>query len=87
MVMAVAWAKEYGLVGKETKWYMENWVREQVLENSRAKLVLDFEFNLSKTTTSRRPDLVLEDKERNKIWICDMACPQQAKIAAKEMRK
>ena len=27
-------AKEYGLVGKETKWYMENWLRGQVLENS-----------------------------------------------------
>ena len=24
MVMAIAWAKEYGLVGKETKWYKEN---------------------------------------------------------------
>ena len=23
MVMAIAWAKEYGLVGKETKWYKE----------------------------------------------------------------
>ena len=81
MVIAwvIAWAKEYGLVGKETKWYMENWVRGQVLENNRAKLVWHFEFNLRKTTTSRRPDLVLEDKERNKIWICDMACPQQAK--------
>ena len=87
MVMAIAWAKEYGLVGKETKWYMENWLRGQVLENSRAKLVWDFEFNLRKTTTSRRPDLVLEDKERNKIWICDMACPQQANIAAKRNEK
>ena len=70
MVMAIAWAKEYGLVGKETKWYKENWARGQVLENSNAKLVWDFEFNLRKTTTSRRPDLVLENKEKKKIWIC-----------------
>ena len=84
--MAIAWAKEYGLVGKETKRYKENWVRGQVLENSRAKLFWDFEFNLRKTT-SWRLDLILEDKERKKIWICDMACPQQANIAAKEMRK
>ena len=87
MVLAIALAKAYGLVGKETKWYMENWVRGQVLENSHAKLVWDFEFNLRKITTSRRPDLVLEDKERNKIWICDMACPQQANIAAKRNEK
>ena len=87
MVMAIAWAKEYGLVGKETKWYKENWARGLVLENSNAKLVWDFEFNLRKTTTSRRPDLVLEDKEKKKIWICDMACSQQANIAAKRNEK
>ena len=52
------------------------------MENSNA----NFEFNLRKTT-SRRPDLVLEDKERKKIWICDMACPQQANIAAKRNEK
>ena len=86
MMMAIAWAKEYGLVGKETKWYKENWARRQVLENSNAKSVWDFEFNLRKTTTSRRPDLVLEDKEKKKIWICDMAC-QQANIAAKRNEK
>ena len=85
--MAITWAKEYGLVGKETKWYKENWVRGQVLENSSAKLVWNFEFNLPKTTTSRRPDSVLEDKERRKIWICDMTCPQQANIAAKRNEK
>ena len=86
MVMAVARAKEYGLVGRETKLYMKKLVRGQILEGSTGKLVWDFEFNLRKTTTSRRPDLVLEDKERNKIWISDMACPQQANAAAKEMK-
>ena len=44
------------------------------LENSRAKLVRDFEFNLRKTTTSRRSHLMLEEKQ-TKI-ICDMACLQ-----------
>ena len=87
MVMAIAWAKENGLVGKETKWYKENWVRGQGLENSNDKLVWDFEFNLCKTTTSRRPDLVLEDRERKKIWICDMACLQQEIMAAKRSEK
>ena len=59
--------KEYGLAGRETKWYKENWARGQVLENNSAKLVWYFEFDLRKRTTSRRPDLVLEDKERKKI--------------------
>ena len=79
--------REYGLVERETKWYKKTWVRGQMLENSCAKLVWDFEFNLRKTTTSRRPDMVLEDKERNKIWICDMTCLQQANIAAKRNEK
>ena len=65
--MAIAWEKEYWLVGKETKCYKQYWSRGQVLENSTQKLVWDFEFNLNKTTTCRRPDLVLEDKEIKKM--------------------
>ena len=87
MVMAIAWAKEYGLVAREVVWYKENWTRGKVLENANSKLIWDFEFNLRKTTTSRRPDLILEDKEKSKIWICDMACPQQANIVAKRHEK
>ena len=69
MILAVAWAKEYELIGEDTVWYKERWERGTVLENVKAKLVWDFEFNLQKTNTSRRPDLILEDKESKKIWI------------------
>ena len=48
-----------------------------MLENERAKLVWNFEFKLRKTTTTRRPDLTIEDKETKKIWVFDMACLQQ----------
>ena len=85
--MAVAWAKEYDLVSKDTVWYNERWERGMVMENDKGKLVLDFEFHLRKTTTARRPDLILEDKEKKKIWICDMACPQQRNIQAKRLDK
>ena len=57
------------------------------MENDKGKLVWDFEFHLRKTTTARRPDLILEDKEKKKIWICDMACPQQRNIQAKRLDK
>ena len=80
--------KGYELIGEDTVWYKERWERGTVLENSKAKLergtvlengkaklVWDFKFNLRKTNTSRRPDLILEDKASKKIWICDMACP------------
>ena len=43
----------------------------------------EFEFHLRKTTTARRPDLILELKTDKKIRICDMACSQQNNIGAK----
>ena len=58
-----------------------------MLENDKAKLVWDFEFHLRKTTTARRPDLILELKIDKKIWICDMGCLQQSNIGAKSAEK
>ena len=87
MILAVEWAKENELVTKDVIWYKERWERGTMLENDKAKLVWDFQFNLRKTTTSRRPDLILENKEQKKIWICDMACPQQQNIETKVQEK
>ena len=61
MAMGVAWAKEQDLLDLTVKWYWERGNKGHVLENSQAKLVWEFEFNLRKTT-SRRPDLMLEEK-------------------------
>ena len=41
----------------------------------------------TKTTTARRLDLILEVQTEKKIWICDMACPQQNNIGAKRTVK
>ena len=87
MIMAVNRAKEYKLVCDEMVWYKECWERGAVFENDKGKLVWDFEFNLRKTTTARRPYLILEDKEKKKIWICDMACSQQRNIETKRIEK
>ena len=57
------------------------------LENETERLVWDFEVHLRKTTMMRRSDLTLEDKAKKKIWICDMACPQQRNIEAKRLEK
>ena len=65
----------------------KRWERGAVFEKDKGKLVWDFEFNLRKTTTARRSDLILEDKEKKKIWICDMACPQQRNIKTKRIEK
>ena len=87
MILAVAWVKEHGLINQDVVWYEQRWDRGTVFENERAKLAWDFEFHLCKTTTSRRPDLILEMKEDKKILICDMACPQQQNIDTKRMEK
>ena len=87
MILAVAWAKEHGLIGQDVVWYEQRWDRGTVFENERAKLVWDFEFHLRKKTTSRRPDLILETREDRKILICYMACPQQQNIDTKRMEK
>ena len=86
MILAAAWAKGHGLIGQDVVWYEQRWDRGIVFENDRAKLVWDFEFHLCKTTTLRRPDLILETKEDRKILICDMACLQQQNIDTKRMK-
>ena len=42
---------------------------------------------MRKTITSRRPDLILEEKEKKNIWICDMTCPQENNIDTKIIEK
>ena len=86
MVMAVAWAKEQNLLDQNVKWYQEKWKRRHVLENSQAKPVWDFEFSLQKTT-SRRPDLMLEQKQTKTIGIFDVTCPQENNIEKKRLKK
>ena len=87
MILAVAWVREHGLIGQDVVWYEQQWDRGTVFENERAKLVWDFEFHLRKTTTLKRPYLILETIEDRKILICDMACPQQQNIDMKRMEK
>ena len=97
MVMAVAWAKEQNLLDQNVKWYQEKWKRGYILENSQAKLLWNFEFNLESTTTSKRSDLMLEDKQTKimRVWkiitkiiiICNMTCPQEDKIEEKRLER
>ena len=65
--MAVAMTKEQNLLDQNVKLYQEKQEKEHVLENSQAKIVRDFEFNLQKMTTSRRPHLMFEEKETKTI--------------------
>ena len=64
MVMAVALIKRTESIRSEREMVSKKWNRVYVLENSKTKLAWDFELNLRKTTTSRRPNLMLEEKQR-----------------------
>ena len=67
MILAVTWSKEQNLIGADTVWYKEPWERGIVLENDKAKLIWNFQFNLRKTETIRRPYLILETKYEKHI--------------------
>ena len=49
--------------------------------------LVDFQFNLQKTGTARRPDLILETKYEKQIWICDMGCPIEQNTDTKRRDK
>ena len=83
MILAISRAKEFNLVEKDMKWYKQKWCRGIPWRMT----MWDFEFNLRKTTTSRRLDLTLEVKQKKILWICDMACPQENNIVTKRDEK
>lgn len=87
MVLCVAWAKQEELLPKSTKWYKEKWTKGKVIENHNRKLCWDFEYNLRKTTTARRPDVTIEMREEKKIWLIDMACPSEYNVEEKHQEK
>ena len=61
---------------QETICYQQKWDRGTVLENDKANLVCDLEFRLRKTTTARRPGLIL-----------DIVYPKQNNIDVKRVEK
>lgn len=87
MVLAVAWAKQEGLINKDAVWYKIQWKKGNVLEGSGMKLCWDLEYCMRKTTTARRPDLTLEDNNKKLIWFVDMACPAEINIVHKHQEK
>ena len=42
----------------------------------KSKVGMGLRHQFAKDTISKRPDLVLEGKEKQKIWFCYMTCPQ-----------
>ena len=65
-ILMVAWCKENKLMERDHAWYKVNWGQEAVLENEHVKMSWDFEYNMSKESTARRPDVTIEYKKRER---------------------
>ena len=86
-VLAVAWCKQQGISNDGVLWYKVNWGKGHVVEGNESKMLWDFEYKLRVTESARRPDLTLEDRANKKIWIVDIACPQEHNISDKHREK
>ena len=42
---------------------------------------------MRKTTSASRPDVMIENDEEKKLWIVDMACPNEKNIGEKHREK
>ena len=76
-----------GLSGRNMKWFKEKWNNGTVTENDEYKLCWDFEYYLCKTTSARRPDVPIERKNKNKMFLINLACPSKNNVDAKHVEK
>ena len=51
------------------------------------KISWDFEYNMRKESTARRPDVTIEYKERKVIHSVDMTCPSEKYVLEKNKEK
>ena len=87
MVLTVEWAKQESLLSKDYVWYKQRWSKGTVLEGNGRKICWDFQFTMKNTTSQKRPDLMIEIDDEKKLWIVDMACPNEKNIGEKHREK
>ena len=59
MVLIVEWAKQESLLSSSSVWYKQKWSKGTVLEKNGKKICWDFEFTMRKTTSARKPDVIV----------------------------
>ena len=72
---------------RDQAWYKVKWGQGAVLENEHVKMSWDFEYNMRKESTARRPDVTIEYKERKVIHLVDMICPSEKNVLEKNKEK
>ena len=76
--------KEYDLPSTE-KWY--NHIPEKVLENEKIKILWDYDVRTGHVIQARKPDLILVQKETNKVTLIDVAIPWDSRVEEKSREK
>ena len=77
-------SKEYNIPCSE-KWY--NHVPEKVIENDKAKLLWDYDVRTDHVIQARRPDIILINKEHQKVSLIDIAIPWDTRVKDKKREK
>ena len=77
-------SKEYNIPCSE-KWY--NHVPEKVIENDKAKLLWDYDVRTDHVIQARRPDIILINKEHQKVSLIDIAIPWDTRVKDKNREK
>ncbi len=80
----------YQLLKKYDFSAVSNWwehVAEKCLENEKVKILYDFDIQVDKQISHRRPDIVQMEKIERKTTIIDVAVPADCRIDAKQTAK
>ena len=86
-ILMTAWCKENELMKDDEPWYKVKWSQGEVIENEDVKMTWDFEYQMRKESTARRPDVTIEYKEQKRIQLVDMACPSEKNVNEKMNEK
>ena len=74
---------EYGLEVPGSRWKTP----PKVIQNDRAKILWDFQFQTDKLVMANQPDIVVVDKEQKTVTVVDVAIPSDSNIRKKEHQK
>ena len=69
----------------EKKWHLHR--PTEVYMDGRVELLWDMILTTDRAVGSNRPDIVIRDKEKRKVYIIDISCPSDVNVKSKENEK
>ena len=78
--------KQFGIPTSQ-QWYRHRPEDQKVTENTKAKILWDFNIQTDNVITHRRPDIVVINKQKKETIIIDVAVPADIRVEKKEVEK